>query len=98
MKKVHIRRARRVEMCGGPDAGPVMATTAGLTGIDIDETGMPGTIMLSLAVGPYVAGWSATIRRQIMAGDAAGRVGHRIDCMANKYRLGLLHHRPPHRD
>ena len=73
VKKIHIRRAGCVEMCGSPDAGLVMATNAGLAGIDVDDTAMPGTIMLSLAVGPHVAGRSVTVRRQIMAGDTAAR-------------------------
>jgi hypothetical protein len=48
-----------------------MATTAGLKGINADEIAMPGTIMLSLAVGPHVTGRSVAVRRLIMTGDAA---------------------------
>ncbi len=72
-KEVHIRRAGRVEMCCGPNAGPVMATIAGL---------LLMISMTSLAVGPHVAGRSVTVRRLIMTGDAAARVDHRITYMA----------------
>jgi len=58
-------------MCGSPETGPVMATTAGLKGINADEIAMPGTIMLSLAVGPHVTGRRVAVRRLIMTGDAA---------------------------
>ena len=70
MKKIHIRRPECVEMCCSPEACPVVATRAGLTGINVDETGMPCTIMLPLAVGPYVAGRGIPVRRCIMTGNA----------------------------
>ena len=72
-KEVHIRRARRVEMCWSANAGPVMATIARLLFM---------ISMTSLAVWPHVAGRCVTVRRLIMTGDAAARVDHRIDCMA----------------
>ena len=82
MEKLHVRRAGCVEMGGGPHACPVMTPTAGLSRINIDETAVPGTIMLALAVGPDVTGQRAAVRRQIMAGNTAGGIGHRINYMA----------------
>jgi len=69
MKKIHIRRPGGVEMCCSPEACPIVATRAGLTGINIDETSMTGTIMSSLAVGPHISGRRAIVRRCIMTGN-----------------------------
>ena len=70
MKKIHIRRSGGVEMCCSPEACPVVATRAGLTGINVDETTMTVIIMSPLAVGPYVAGEDIPVRRCIMTGNA----------------------------
>jgi hypothetical protein len=57
-----------------------MTASAGLIRFNVEEADM--TVMLSLAVGWYVAGWCATVRRGIVAGNTAARVGHWINDVA----------------
>ena len=82
MVKNYIRRGETVEMSGSAGSCTFMATPASLTWIGIDKAGMPGAIMLSLAVWSRISCGNVTVWWQIVAGDTAGGIVHWIGDMA----------------